>query len=164
MKTITAKKEIIETRGFEAFDGTKFYTYGIGEEEALKQCEAYEKTAEAVIKQRVIKFRIADTNESDLTECGSDDYKVEIFVPKTEEEMKDLMMYLYNKAPHVKTDSMNKEDKEHMDKVMKVGNEIIVWWNYSDDCYTVDTYETWIERIKNHYYKAIEKYKEKNNG
>lgn len=162
MKEITAKKEIIEVKGYVANDGTKFYTYGIGAEQAKKNCEDYEKTAQAIINARVKKFQIADTNELDLTECGSDDYKVEIFKPMTEEDMKDLMMYLYNKAPHVITDKLRQEDKDHIDNVMKVGNEIIIWWNYCDDWYTVDTYETWLKRILNNYDKAIERFKEKN--
>ena len=162
MKEITAKKEIIEVKGYVANDGTKFYTYGIGTEQAKKNCEDYEKTAQAVINARVKKFQIADTNELDLTECGSDDYKVEIFKPMTEADMKDLMMYLYNKAPHVISKNMLKEDEEQFEKVMKVGNEIIIWWNYCDDWYTVDTYETWIKRILNNYDNAIERFKEKN--
>lgn len=162
MKTITTKKEVIETRGFEAFDGTRFYTYGIGEDEALKQCEEYEKTAEAVINARVKKFKIADMNENNFTECGSDDYRIEIFKPTSENDMKDLMMYLYNKAPHVITDKIRKEDREHIDKVMEVGNEIIIWWNYSEDWYTVDTYETYLARLLKNYDKAIENYKNKN--
>ena len=160
MKEITAKKEIIEVKGYVANDGTKFYTYGIGEEQAKKNCEEYEKTAQAVINTRVKKFKIAETNESDLTECGSDDYKVEIFKPITEADMKDLMMYLYNKAQHVITDKLRQEDKDHIDNVLKVGNEIISWWNYCDDWYTVDTYETWLKRILNNYDNAIKRYKE----
>ena len=164
MKTITNKKEIIEVKGFEASDGTKFYTYGIGEDKAREQCEEYERTAQAIITTRVKEFQIADTNESALTECGSDDYRVEIFKPTTEQQLKDLMMYLYIKAPHVISKNMLKEDEEHFEKVMKVGNEIIIWWNYCNDWYTVDTYETWLSRILKHYDEAISRYKEKKNG
>lgn len=164
MKTLTRKEEVIKTYGFQASDGTVFYTYGIGEEQAIKNCEEYEKTAQAVINTRVKAFKIADTNENSFTECGSDDYRIEIFKPTSEEQMKDLMMYLYNKAPHVISDKMRQEDKDHMDKVMKVGNEIMIWWNYDEDWYTVDTYETYLSRILNNYDRAIEKYKEKNNG
>lgn len=158
MKTITTTKT--ETKeyitAFEANDGTMFYVSCDNPDVAREECKKYEASAKGVITERVQKFRIADTTEYDLTDSGSEEYRVEIFKPSTEEELNVLMMYLNMKAPSA-SKGLKDEAKELREEVLKVGNEIIIWWNYGEDWYTVDTFWTWTLRIKKNYSTAIHK-------
>ena len=162
MKTIkNTKTEIKEyITAFEANDGTKFYVSNDNPDIAREECKKYEASAKGVITERVQKFKIADTTEGDLTDYGSEEYRVEIFKPSTEEELNVLMMYLDIKAPSA-SKGLTDNAKELRNAVLKVGNEIIVWWNYKEDWYSVDTLETWTTRLKQNYIDAKDKYKEK---
>ena len=157
MKAIT--KEVTETRietlGYEAIDGTKFYNYNCGsEEQAEKECKRYECTAQGVIGARVQRFKLGETNELALFDIGWEDNLIEIFKPRCEEDINDLEMYLEMNMYKGCT-SLNNSEKR--DKVFKINNEIIIYWNADKDWFSFDTLETLMGKIKDNYYKAIEK-------
>ena len=156
MKEIIEERTVKETKAFIACDGTPFYVYGTKTAERVnevrKQCEEYEKTAQAVIGKRAMKIKIGDATSYDLTNGeGSDEYEIEIFKPTTAENIKDLQMYL-EKATGC--------GKMEVDDTL-INKEVMVWWNYDKDCYTVSTLESYMGTIKEAYYNAIERYKEK---
>ena len=157
MKQIIEERNVRETKAFIACDGTPFYVYGEKTAERVNevrmQCAEYERTAQAVIGKRAMKIKIGDSTSYDLTNGeGSDEYQVEIFKPETAENIKDLQMYLA-KAQRYGGIEVNDE---------LINKEIMVWWNYDKDGYTVTTLESYMGSIKDAYYNAIEKYKEIN--
>lgn len=157
MKEIIEERTVKETTKFIACDGTPFHVYGAKTAERVaevrKQCEEYEKTALAVIGKRAIKIKIGDATSYDLTNGeGSDEYEVEIFKPTTAENIKDLQMYLENATGY---------GKMEIDDTL-INKEVMVWWNYEKDGYTISTLETYMGTIKEAYYNAIERYKEEN--
>lgn len=156
MKEIIEERNVRETTKFIACDGTLFYVYGEKTAERVnevrKQCAEYERTAQAVIGKRAMKIKIGDTTAYDLTNGeGSDEYEVEIFKPTTAENIKDLQMYL---------EKATRYGKMEIDDTL-INKEVMIWWNYDKDGYTVSTLESYMGTIKEVYYNAIERYKEK---
>ena len=154
MKELTREIHKTEIYAVEAIDGERFYVNATDGslETAKKNCEEYEKTAKAVITLRAYAFRIADTTSYDLTNGeGSEDYKIEIFKPTNPTQIKDLQMYLKMKG--------ERYDKKFELNDECINKEIMVWFNYDEDGYTLETLETYMKSIKDSYYKEIEKYK-----
>jgi len=164
MRTITKERTVTELIGYEAIDGTIFNASVFGEngnEKARKECLEYEKSAKAVIASKVQNFKIGESNEYAMF-CGCEDNRIEIFNPKTEQELYELQVYLkskYSTSKDLFTDERSK-------RIYRVGNEIIINWNFDEEWFTDDTLETMLGRIKDSYYKSIDdwKNKENNNG
>ena len=155
MKEVIEERKVKETKAFIACDGTPFYVYGEKTVERInevrRQCKEYERTAQAVIGKRAMKIKIGESTSYDLTNGeASDEYQVEIFKPATAENIKDLQMYLEG-ATRYGTMEIN-------DKL--INKEIMIWWNYDKDGYTVTTLESYMGSIKDAYYSAIKKYTE----
>lgn len=158
MKEIAVERTYTERtiQGYEAKDGTKFYSCDcMNLEVAKEECERYEKTAYMVVRDRIQKFKIGETTEYGLSDFGCDDNVVEIYRPKTDEDVTNLLHYF--ELCNASTDGKNKDE-------IKVDNEIIVWWNYDHDYYQIDTYETYIKKFHDRFYWVLDNYKEKKDG
>lgn len=156
MKEIIVERNVRETTKFIACDGTPFYVHGEKTAERVnevrKKCAEYERTAQVVIGRRAMKIKIGDTTAYDLTNGeSSDEYEVEIFKPTTAENIKDLQMYL---------EKATRYGEMEIDDTL-INKEVMIWWNYDKDGYTVLTLESYMGTIKEAYYNAIERYKEK---
>ena len=93
MKAIKNVKTVEEIVGYEACDGTRFTT--------KEECQKYENTAVAVIKNRFKKLVIKEMEGSDITHCGDgfvgagcdEDWYYGLVEIKNEDDLKAAQMY-----------------------------------------------------------------------
>ena len=158
MKEIAVERTYTERtiQGYEAKDGTKFYSCNCHDlDEAKRECERYENSAFMVVRDRIQKFKIAETTMYQLNCWCNDENEVEIFKPETDEDITNLLLYF--KLRNASSDGIHDDE-------LKKGKEIIVCWNYDHDYFEIQTYETWIGDFHKEYNYALEKYKEKKDG
>ena len=165
------KFEAMQTVGVKAVDGTVFYFSSCGSEDAAReQCKKYEASAKSVVYDRlknvlVGRERTIDVigKKDDGTEgktgthqfyfdedlarfLGCYDCKSYIFTPKSDEDIKNLAMYLELEG---KTYGCYSSD---VNKV-EVGKNYIVLIDYDGEYYFVGT----LEDIKEILIKALER-------
>lgn len=157
MRTEEIKEtKVIGTR-YIAEDGTAFYS--------LEECEKYERSALFVARGKL--KLIATTNEADLGLTGCYDDMVEIFDIQTQEDLDNLKAYLHlNLSTHGVRD-MNYffgEDAKFGFNNITLGHEVIIWWGYDQDYFTVygdGSVDGYVDVAKKHALETIEKNKVK---
>lgn len=154
MRKNYSERIIQEVDYIEAFDGTIFHVNSqISEEEAMKECIKYEDSAFNVVKRRIQDFKIGETSYCYIDGNAISDEEIEIFKPETNDNVKDLMMYMQ---------LQNVDNAKEI--TFKKNEEVILIWNYDRTWVTVTTLELWVGSITNNYYETIKNYKEKKNG
>lgn len=154
MKRNYTEKTVNELTSIEAFDGTKFFVNNkVNEEQAIKECYQYENTALNVTKKRIQDFKIGETNVCCMDETSASEEYVEIYKPESDDDVKNLMMYVSLKKVELANEITFKKNEE-----------VILIWNYDETWVTVTTLEAWVGSITKNYYKIIEEYKERKNG
>lgn len=143
MKEIKETRTIEEVKGYEANDGTFFSN--------KEECEKYEKTAKAVIYNKVKPYRIAETTEYDFfLYRGCDDVTVEIFNIETEKVFDDVCMYIkfHERVNYSGEITLPKAEDF-------VGKNMIVSWNYDEDWCDIETIDTIIDKQRKVYETLI---------
>lgn len=146
---IKETKEVVVKTQYIAEDGTIFYDQ--------EQCKKYEESALFAIKKQLRK--ICDTDEQALTECGSDEYLVEVFDIQTPEELLLLKRYLYLQLQNANVSESGMKDcfesregrKGYSFDTVTCGHEVMIWWNYDCDHFwvyndgSVEGYLRWVK-------------------
>lgn len=160
--------EAMRTVGVKAADGTAFYfsAYDNDEERTKKECKKYEAAAENVVFDRLKDVLVSGNNtiksiivKNDGTEeqdgqlnfyfdddvgrfLGCYEARSYIFTPKTDEDIKNLALYLELKGKCHGTYESN------VNKA-KVGNTYVVLFSYDDEYYFIGTMEDIQKIFKN---------------
>lgn len=136
------EKEIVrrETKEYyEAYDGELFNT--------REECERYEDNAMGVVGKKVNKFLIKRTYSENIYGdfAAACDEKVEIYLPKTSDDIEALNQYL-----NFTYKDVNVLGPEH------IGQYLLVNYNYDCDWCMVQTLEEKINRFKKLFYGMVE--------
>lgn len=130
MRTEEIKETKVVGTRYVAEDGTIFYSQ--------EECMKYEKSALFVARGKL--KLIATTNEADLGLTGCYDDMVEIFDIQTQEDLDNLKAYLHlNLSTHGVRDMdyFFGENAELGFNNITLGHEVIIWWGYDQDYFTV---------------------------
>ncbi len=125
----TKKIEVVNKTYVEIYiatDGTEFND--------KEQCVAYEKSAAGVLKGRMVKFALdAPKTECDLYGgAGSDENRVYVVVPKTDDDVKTLEQLIHLKA----------YNKDAAAEKIAVGKVFVVTFSYDEE-------DMWITDLNN---------------
>lgn len=145
MKEIKIENTVYTTQ-YEAIDGTRFTS--------KEECEKYDNTARAILKEKFRKLVIDEGTEETFFICGSDEntaYAVKI----ASEEDADVVLQLYFlDNPWVldeKDYNKSVRDKalKMVDRTLKEKDILFVGENYEGDCYLITTRNALIEKLNN---------------
>ena len=144
MKEIQKKREVFDT-WYEATDGTEFRT--------REECEKYEQTAHAVVRQKFLKLVIADKTEYDFFHVGSDDTTVYAVKMDSQEEADTVLQLYFLDNPYVLRDEENpkKYKEEALNMVNTAYQEqdiLFVGENYEGEIFLINTRANIIEDLQ----------------
>ena len=119
-----------------AEDGQVFYN----EEE----CKKYEGSALFAVSKQLKKLNTKYTSVYDLLGEGNEEDEVEIFDVQTDKDLENLRRYLYLKLQKNGAKANNIQDcftsetrKDYVFDSVTKGHEVIICWNYDQDCFWV---------------------------
>ena len=144
MKEIQKKREVFDT-WYQATDGTEFRT--------REECEKYEQTAHAVVRQKFLKLVIADKTEYDFFHVGSDDTTIYAVKMDSQEEADTVLQLYFLDNPHVLRDEENpkKYKEEALNMVNTAYQEqdiLFVGENYEGEIFLINTRANIIEDLQ----------------
>jgi hypothetical protein len=153
MKQIEVEKIIKEIK-YEAIDGTIFNDKA--------ECEKYDNTAEAVLRQRYQPLVLKTISEWDLFKCGSEECYYDLVIVNTTIEVENILklMLLYH---NYLTSESNKNKLAEIEKLcmqaMREGDIILISRGYNNDSFWVsDTWNNRFNHISNEISKALDQY------
>ena len=144
MKEIQKKREVFDT-WYQATDGTEFRT--------REECEKYEQTAHAVVRQKFLKLVIADKTEYDFFHVGSDDTTIYAVKMDSQEEADTVLQLYFLDNPYVLRDEENpkKYKEEALNMVNTAYQEqdiLFVGENYEGEIFLINTRANIIEDLQ----------------
>ena len=144
MKEIQKEKKVFDT-WYQATDGTEFRT--------REECEKYEQTAHAVVRQKFLKLVIADKTEYDFFHVGSDDTTVYAVKMDSQEEADTVLQLYFLDNPYVLRDEENpkKYKEEALNMVNTAYQEqdiLFVGENYEGEIFLINTRANIIEDLQ----------------
>ena len=144
MKEIQKKREVFDT-WYQATDDTEFRT--------REECEKYEQTAHAVVRQKFLKLIIANKTEYDFFHVGSDDTTVYAVKMDSQEEADTVLQLYFLDNPHVLRDEENpkKYKEEALNMVNTAYQEqdiLFVGENYEGEIFLINTRANIIEDLQ----------------
>jgi hypothetical protein len=128
-----------------AMDGTEFRDKA--------ECEKYEQTAHAVVRQKFLKLVIADKTEYDFFHVGSDDTTVYAVKMDSQEEADTVLQLYFLDNPYVLRDEENpkKYKEEALNMVNTAYQEqdiLFVGENYEGEIFLINTRANIIEDLQ----------------
>ena len=144
MKEIQKKREVFDT-WYQATDGTEFRT--------REECEKYEQTAHAVVRQKFLKLVIANKTEYDFFHVGSDDTTIYAVKMDSQEEADTVLQLYFLDNPYVLRDEENpkKYKEEALNMVNTAYQEqdiLFVGENYEGEIFLINTRANIIEDLQ----------------
>ena len=144
MKEIKKERTITDTY-YEAVDGTQF--------SSKEECQKYENTAKAVLREKFKKLIIEESTEYDFFSAGSDENTVYAVKMETEGDMDTVLQLYYSDNPYVLREEDNcKKYKERAYNLVNTAfteNDILfVGENYEGDIYLISTRGNIIENLQ----------------
>lgn len=154
-RTETVEKVI--AREYIAFDGEKF-----SEEE---ECKRYEKSAFAVVKNKLKRIAYANLDEVNPEGCGDSD--IEIFDITTADQLDSLKQYVRLKMgfhnPYMTSEEIEANVKDLSS--LTYGHEVLICWSYDHDavwCYGDGSIKAYGEYFENLYTYLVDRERKKN--
>lgn len=145
MKVINKERTVTDTY-YEAIDGTQFRT--------REECEKYDTTAGAVLRQRFLKLVIKKTTEYNFFGVGSDEDIVYAVKMETEADMNAVLQLYYTDNSWI----LNKEDdtaNEYKERAFNMVNTaftendiLFVGENYDGEIHLINTRANIIEDLQ----------------
>ena len=138
----------VEHKTYETFyvaiDGTEFRDKA--------ECEKYEQTAHAVVRQKFLKLVIADKTEYDFFHVGSDDTTVYAVKMDSQEEADTVLQLYYMDNPYVlKDEEAPKRYKERAFNLVNTAYQekdiLFVGENYDGDIYIINTRNNMVRNL-----------------
>ena len=145
MKEIKKERTVYDIY-YEAVDGTQF--------NSKEECQKYENTAKAVLRERFKKLVLKATTEYSFFGIGSDDDKLFIVKMETEADRDTVLQLYYNDNSWVLNgDAMSISLKERafnmVTKAFTENDILFVGENYDGDIYLINTRAAFIEKLHN---------------
>lgn len=130
---------------WESFDGNRF--------QSREECEKYENSARAVVKQKFLKLVVASENEYSLFNAGSDDNIVYAIRMPKEEDMNTVLQLYYLENPYVLEEEeyavkLKQRACDMVSEAYEYKDILFVGENYDGEIYFINTRLDIIDRLK----------------
>ena len=151
MKQIEIERTIKEI-WYEAIDGTTF--------KDKAECEKYDNTAEAILRQRYQPLVLKTISEWDLFRCGSDEHYYDLVIANTTTEVENILKLMLLHHKYLTTES-SKDKLAEIEKLctqaMREGDIILINRGCDNDSFWVsDTWNNRFNHISNEISKALD--------
>ena len=151
MKQIEVEK-VIKEIWYEAIDGTTF--------KDKAECEKYDNTAEAVLRQRYQPLVLKTISEWDLFKCGSEECYYDLVMVNNVNDVENILKLMLFHHSYLTTES-NKNKLAEIEKLctqaMREGDIILISKGYENDSFWVsDTWNNRFNHISNEISKALD--------
>ena len=152
MKQIEIERTIKEI-WYEAIDGTIF--------KDKAECEKYDNTAEAILRQRYQPLVLKNISEWDLFKCGSDEHYYDLVIVNNVNDVENILKLMLLHHKYLTTES-NKNKLAEFEKLctqaMREGDIILINRGCDNDSFWVsDTWNNRFNHISNEISKALDK-------
>lgn len=151
MKQIEVEK-VIKEIWYEAIDGTTF--------KDKAECEKYDHTAEAILRQRYQPLVLKTISEWGLFKCGSEDYYYDLVMANNVNDVENILKLTLLHHSYLTTESSKNEFAE-IEKLcmqaMNKGDIILISRGYENDSFWIsDTWNNRFNHISNEISKALD--------
>ena len=152
MKQIEIERTIKEI-WYEAIDGTIF--------KDKAECEKYDNTAEAILRQRYQPLVLKNISEWDLFKCGSDEHYYDLVIVNNVNDVENILKLMLLHHKYLTTES-SKDKLAEIEKLctqaMREGDIILINRGCDNDSFWVsDTWNNRFNHISNEISKALDK-------
>lgn len=151
MKQIEVEK-VIKEIWYEAIDGTTF--------KDKAECEKYDNTAEAILRQRYQPLVLKTLSEWELFKCGSEDCYYDLVIANNTNDVENIVKLILLHHNYLTTESY-KDKLAEIEKLcmqaMNEGDIILISREYETDSFWVsDTWNNRFNHISNEISKALD--------
>ena len=151
MKQIEIERTIKEI-WYEAIDGTIF--------KDKAECEKYDNTAEAILRQRYQPLVLKNISEWDLFKCGSDEHYYDLVIVNNVNDVENILKLMLLHHKYLTTES-SKDKLAEIEKLctqaMREGDIILINRGCDNDSFWVsDTWNNRFNHISNEISKALD--------
>lgn len=149
MKQIEVEKVIKEIK-YEAIDGTIFNNKA--------ECEKYDNTAEAILRQRYQPLVLKTISEWNLFKCGSEECYYDLVIVNNVNDVENILKLTLLRHSYLTTESNKLAEIEKLCmQAMHEGDIILISRGYENDSFWVsDTWNNRFNHISNEISKALD--------